>query len=134
MRDLPRFQELEQVKGTMELVEARLKELVAAKKDIWVDARITEGEGDLAEFWNRMAALAVGSKVRLMRRSDVRPRKADGLAGAAEGGASLKEMMPEAVFEMRLQREHLTEEDLGLYRAMFEEVYRGMAETDANKE
>ena len=133
--EVPRFQELEQVKGTMEAVEARLKELVAAHKDIWVDARITEGEGDLADFWNRMAALAAGSKVRLMRRSDMRPGKAsDGLAGAAEGGASLKEMTPEAVFEMRLQREHLTEEDLGLYRAMFEEVYRGMAETDANKE
>ncbi len=135
LREVPRFQELEQVKGTMEAVEGRLKELVAAKKDIWVDARITEGEGDLRPFWNQVEAMVKGSRVRLMREHDQRPGKeTSGLAGVVEEGVSLKEMKPAAVFAMRLGKEHLKEEELQMYGSMFEDVCRGLAEADINKE
>lgn len=113
------FQKIEQIKGKPDMAEARVRELVEASSDIWLDVQIDEHEGTLTEFWNLLLTLTANSSVKILKKQDVRPRR---VVTGWEDGATLETIKPEDVFKSRLECESLTVEEKTEYARMFAEI------------
>ncbi len=120
LEQVPCFQTLEQIKGTPEAIEARVKQLMSESADAWLEVHVTEFEGDLSEFWNRLPSAAEGGKLKILSTHDSRPRKEWNARAGEE--ISLEISRPDEVFEMRLKDEGLSEEERAEFASMFKEA------------
>lgn len=135
LETVPGTQRLVQLRGTPEAVEVKLQELVNSGQEIWVDIQVDQGEGDLAPWWNRYAAMVDKTAVRLLRWQNARPgRSGSALAGAIADAARLEHITPEKLFAMRLDDESLTDEQRQQFVSMFAEILQATREADTHKE
>jgi exonuclease SbcD len=120
---VPIFQKLEPLSGTPETILRRLGDLVQTRASVWVEIRVTEGEGLLDTFWNDTATLAKDTPVKILARVNARAarRRAE---RAAEETERLDTLSPEAVFAMRLAEEDLSAAERAEYTALFNETAR----------
>jgi exonuclease SbcD len=135
LETIPPTQRLAQLKGTPETIDEKLKELVAAGDNVWVDIQVNEGVGDLTAWWSAFSATTEGTAVRLLRWQNTRPGKNGSvLAGAIADAAKLEHLTPDQLFTMRLADEDLTDGEKAVFSAMFQEIRQGAVEADINKE
>ncbi len=124
-KPVPCFHALERLEGTPKEIEARLLELAKAGAEVFVEISVTDGEGDLAPWWVKFAAISNGHPaVKVLVERDRREKVAAGAgleAIAVENGnlATLDEM---AVVRARLGEENLTDEDRTVFERLLAEV------------
>lgn len=135
LESIPQTQKFAQLKGTPETIEEKLKEQAAARISVWVDIQVTEGDGDLAEWWGKFTAIAEGTSVLILRKQNARPGKnGSARAGAVAADTNLEYLTPKQLFDMRLNDEDLTNGRKAEFSAMFDEIAQACAEADTNKE
>ncbi|HNX34880.1 MAG TPA: exonuclease SbcCD subunit D C-terminal domain-containing protein [Kiritimatiellia bacterium] len=123
---VPVFQKLEQVSGAPEAIAARLAELTRGGEPVWADVQVTEGEGELAAFWDSLSALVRDTPVKILTRRNNRP----GRSRAGRGDADtlrLDTLTPAEVFRMRLAEEALTDGERADFAALFNGLLRDVA-------
>lgn len=123
---VPVFQKLEQVSGAPEAIAARLAELTRSGEPVWADVQVTEGEGELAAFWDSLSALVRDTPVKILTRRNNRP----GRSRAGRGDADtlrLDTLTPAEVFRMRLAEESLTDGERADFAALFNGLLRDVA-------
>lgn len=118
---VPVFQKLEQVFGSPDAVRTRLALLAAAGESVWTDVQVTEGEGELAAFWDELAALVRDTPVKILTRRNSRPDRCRPGRGETDE-APLDTLTPADLFRMRLSEESLTEDERTAYTALFDEL------------
>lgn len=121
---VPVFQKLAQTTGTPEAILHRLTDLVQRHEPVWVEIRVTEGEGLLDTFWNDAVTLAKDTPVKILARINARPSRLHARR-VAEEPERLETLTPETVFAMRLDEEDLSAAERTEYAALFHEITRG---------
>ncbi len=119
---IPCFQHLEQIKGSTEKIVSRIKELLCASSDVWLELQVDEHEGSLADFWSSLPSLVEGSAVKILARQDMRPHQAWGSRGGDD--RPLDTIRPEDVFKMRLEYENLNDEEKAEFASIFKEIVK----------
>lgn len=124
-RTVPCFHALAHIEGAPEEIAARLEELAHENAPVFVDVVVTRGEGDLAPWWAKFAALASEHpEVKILVERDRRETVAPGAAlediASADGElAKLDEM---AIARARLAEENLTDADRRAFAEMLADV------------
>ncbi len=114
---------LVKLEGATEGVREQLKALVEKGQPAYVNVRVTEGEGELAGFWNEVDAMAAAaSGVRVLLKENARPREKLGAGLAAAPEQDLAALTPRDIAELRLGEEDLNEQEKAEYVKMVEEV------------
>ena len=122
---VPVFQKLKQVTGTPEAIKARLAELITDGESVWTDVQVTEGEGELAAFWDELVTLVQNTSVKILTRRNCRPAHAWANRGT-DGEIRLDTLTPTDVFRMRLAEEDLTEGERQGYSELFDGLMRDL--------
>lgn len=128
LETVPCFQRLEQIKGTIAIVEGRIKELVESSSDVWLEIQVNEHSGDLAEFWNSLPTLLENSSVKILAKQDTRLHAPWSKRGDQE--LALDKISPADVFKMRLDDESLADDERAEFCQMYEEIIRNITQND----
>ncbi len=113
---------LARIEGSVETVRANLLALVQKGVRTYVNVRVTEGEGELAEFWNQIDAIVDGKDVRVLQKENARPQVKPGAGLVAASEKDLKALTPEEVAVLRIGEEDLTPEEKAEYIKMVKDV------------
>ena len=114
---------LVKLEGSVEGVREQLKAIVAKGTAAYVNVRVTEGEGELAGFWNEVDATAgATSGVRVLLKENGRPHAKLGAGLAAAPEQDLAALTPRDIAELRVGEEDLNEQEKKEYIKMVEEV------------
>lgn len=129
--EIPCFQRLISLSGSLVELEKQFLELAgqldpAAPAWLEIQVEIDDYYADLDE---RVAALCSDLPVEVLRVRRVRGNKVSGLS--RDFGEVLAELSPNEVFAKRLHNEELTEEELGVLKALHAQVLESLQETDA---
>lgn len=119
--EIPEFRRLLRLHGTPEHI---LNELARIDEEAWVEVQVTCHDGPLLDFWHTLEEIAHKSTYKILIKQDMRESTRRVLE--AEAGVDLHAFSPPAVFEQRLNDEHLNEEEAAEYTKMFAEIYSGI--------
>lgn len=126
--ELPEYTPLKVLEGSPESVRTALLELKAANPGrVYVAVRVTEGEGELASFWNEVSSIAQDTELRVLVKENARVHAVPGSGIAAASEKTLSAMTPIEVATLRINEESdLTEEERAEYVAMVQEAIGGV--------
>lgn len=129
--EIPCFQRLISLSGSFAELEKQFLELAgqldpAAPAWLEIQVEIDDYYADLDE---RVTALCSDLPVEVLRVRRVRGNKVSGLT--RDFGEVLAELSPNEVFAKRLHSEELTEEELGVLKALHAQVLESLQEADA---
>ena len=126
--ELPVFQKLEKISGSMEEIHNRLDELILSGEDVWIDVLNTGNfEANLQPL---LASKCAGTTVKLISCDNSKINPA--LSQYRRNSVKLEEVTPKKIFERLL--EGIAEEKRPELLGAFNEAVRSLEEDDANAE
>lgn len=125
---VPEFTPLRVFEGGADSIRHAITDLAASKPElVYASVRVTEGEGELAQFWGELDSIVQGSGVRILLKENARPRVNPGSGLAAASEKTLSAMTPLEVATLRINEESdLTPEERDEYVKMVEKVIGGL--------
>jgi len=134
LEPVPVFQHLEQVRGSPADIAVRLRQLVAARANVWVEVQVTAGDGDLGPFWNSLPALVENSEVRVLAHQNCRPQ-ASSAAARATDEVGLEQLTPQEVFRLRLTDDpSVSDAERQWLPALLDQILKDVQEADPRRE
>ncbi len=121
--NVPKFSKIEQIKGTEESIEQRLKELVEEGDEISCEA-VHEGEDYAPGLVSRLKEVVKGTKVALLRIRDTTHERVYRSSMVDE--EFVQELTPEIAFEKRLECESITDENKEELRKLYRSVLENL--------
>lgn len=131
MLPVPRFQDLECVRGNWEKIAGRIDTLKAARKSVWIEV-VYEGEDIAANLRERLDAAVAGTGIEILRIKN--NRLVERVLSGAHEDETLDDLNVDDVFARCLDAHEIPDEGrLGLVRA-YRETIVALDEEDAEAE
>ncbi|GHV84628.1 nuclease SbcCD subunit D [Spirochaetia bacterium] len=125
LRAIPRFSELEQIRGDTETIRKRLAEIQAADEKVFIDIQVTSCAGNIYDFWdevNNIKAEALEKRSRFSILAAQDKRTAAENTPLPETLTEVSSLQPVDVFVRKLEAENITEDEREIFTAMFREI------------
>lgn len=123
--NVPVFQPMALVKGTLDSIEDQLETLSLSEKTLWVEIQV-EQQGYLSDLNQRIDAMLVGKPIEVLR---IRRLPTHETSGAKrEQNETLEELKHEEVFARRLAETEVTPAEKTELTALYQQVVQRMEE------
>ncbi len=129
--EIPRFQQLERVRGDWDSVAARLNELASQDSQAWLEVHY-EGTEILGDLRERLEDLLRGTRMELLRVQN--HQVLEGMLQQLQEGEELGQLSLEEVFERCLLAHEVPEEQRPELRQTYAEVLKSLHEDDLQAE
>jgi exonuclease SbcD len=130
LKDVPRFQELKQVKGDWLTVQSELFKLVSTGRSIWVEV-VYSGKDFVDNLRGRVDQIVDGSSVEVIRIKNNQIFNA--VLAAVEATETLEDLTPKDVFARCMQAHNVDESRFADLAALFDETLQSLQEDDAGE-
>ena len=129
--DVPQFQRLEQIKGSIEEIESRLVQLKDENSNAWLEVEYT-GDDVVASLRSQIESAVDGTLLKVLR---IKNRQlSDVVMGRVDSAETLDNISVDAVFERVLDAKSVPNEQRTELQNSYKEIVQLLAEEDRNAE
>jgi len=126
--DLPVFQTLLRIGGTLEQIESRLQAAVDSLKSIWVEVNY-DGTLSAQELGKQLDMIVQGSQVEILRLKNT--RLTEHVLGDDEWHTTLDDLDEKEVFRRRLELEEMEDDEKTILTRLYGQVLQSLREEEA---
>ena len=125
--EIPTFQLLQRITGTLETIETRLEQLVSQEQSIWVEISY-DGTLSATVLREHLETIVTGSKVEILRLHNI--RLADHVLHQPGWQQTLDDLDEREVFRRRLDCEELDTHEREMLIALYEKILFALHEEE----